>query len=156
MRNHPAKIRSRRVPVAAEVAELRAKHEQRAVRPKVVPAVVVEPQGRNEVRYEVLGSLLAGRRAKDDLSLRDVAGITGISPSTLSRVENGKVMDTGNVITLARWLGVSLGSLTDPLVDDVPQKINSILLSDPKLDKEKRKALCGTFMALYRQLTNGR
>lgn len=52
---------------------------------------------------EVQGWLLT-RREREGLSLREVAKITGVSASTLSRIENGVSFDWETGQALIRWL----------------------------------------------------
>ena len=55
--------------------------------------------------YNVMPSLLSlkERRAKLNLSLREVAKVTGVSPATISRIERGNRCDFGNVKALDDW-----------------------------------------------------
>lgn len=55
--------------------------------------------------YNVMPSLLSfkERRAKLNLSLRDVAKETGVSPATIMRIERGNECDFGNVKALDDW-----------------------------------------------------
>jgi transcriptional regulator with XRE-family HTH domain len=107
------------------------------------------------IRYDVLGRMVKQRRAAEGLSLRDVARQTDISTSTLSRIENGSTADTEQVITLTRWVGITVERLSDPLTESVPQQVKAIILADPKLTPDEREALCSTFSVLYRQMANG-
>lgn len=146
------KIKSRRSSVADEVAELLQKHERR-MRPNG-GIRRSDAKADDGVRYEVLGSLCAQRRDAENLSLRDVTALTGISASALSRVENGKVINTGNAIALSRWLGVSLGAIAGAAPEDSLGAVNRILLGDPRLGKVERKALSSIFSILYRRITD--
>lgn len=137
------KIRSLSGSVADEVAILLSKRKQKSR---------VQANG---PMYAALGSLCAQRRRSSGLSLRDVAQLTGVSPSALSRAENAKVLNTENAVALANWLGVSLGSLGEPPPQDVPCAVQTMLLADPKLTKPQRQTLCDLFEIVYRQMTNG-
>ena len=53
---------------------------------------------------ESLGRLLAKKRG--DRGIRAVAKEIGVSPSTLSRVENGHLPDLENYRKICKWLGV--------------------------------------------------
>jgi len=57
-----------------------------------------------------LALLLIIKRQENDMSLRDVAKETGISPATLSRIERQITAnpDIKTVIKLALWFGVSI------------------------------------------------
>lgn len=57
----------------------------------------------------LFSSAVRQKRAADRLMLRDVADATGLSPSTLSRLENGIEHDMSmtTFVTLCNWLQVS-------------------------------------------------
>jgi transcriptional regulator with XRE-family HTH domain len=56
------------------------------------------------VNTSELGNAVKRRRESLDLSLRDVADETGVSASTLSRIENGTGKpDADNIARLAAW-----------------------------------------------------
>ena len=44
-------------------------------------------------------------------SLRDIALMTGISPATLHRIENGRIPSLGTFVVLCRWLEVNPSDL---------------------------------------------
>ena len=59
------------------------------------------------VNTEELGRSVRRRREQLGLSLRDVAEATGVSASTLSRIENGTGKpDADNIARLTSWLDV--------------------------------------------------
>ena len=81
-------------------------------------------------------------------SLRSVASeIKGISISTLSRLENGKIPDTDTFLLLCDWLGVSPNDFIKlPPIQHEPEKetVEQILLllrMDTTLDTELVEAL---------------
>jgi transcriptional regulator with XRE-family HTH domain len=47
------------------------------------------------------------RAKRGEIGLRELARATGISASTLSRVESGKIGDLDTFLRLCRWLGAS-------------------------------------------------
>ena len=51
----------------------------------------------------LFASMLRARRG--EMSLRQVEDFAGVSPSTLSRAENGKTPDVITFATLCGWLG---------------------------------------------------
>src|SRR5213594_4709469 len=72
-----------------------------------------------------LGSAVRRRREQQGMSLRDVAEETGVSASTLSRIENGTGKpDADNIARLASWLDMPIErvmhhghrSVSDPVV----------------------------------------
>src|SRR6267143_2694754 len=61
------------------------------------------------VNTSELGTAVRRRREQQGLSLRDVADVTGVSASTLSRIENGTGKpDADNISRLTSWLDVPL------------------------------------------------
>lgn len=61
-----------------------------------------------EIALRELGAELKDYREENELSLRAVAGETGISASTLSRLERGHVPDLETVEALADFLGITV------------------------------------------------
>src|SRR5215470_3658667 len=65
--------------------------------------------GKALVNTEELGRAVKRRREELGLSLRDVANETGVSASTLSRIENGTGKpDADNIARLTSWLDVPM------------------------------------------------
>lgn len=104
-----------------------------------------------------LGVILRAKRRAGDLRLKQVTEQTGISPSTLSRLERGAMPDTETVVKLSRWLGVSVG---DMLMDEqlprfsaqemsTPEKISVLLRADTKLSAKAAIAMTDLFCHLY-------
>lgn len=56
---------------------------------------------------------------RESQSLREASKLIGISPATLSRIENGKVPDLDTFSKLCKWLeldpGFVLGKVNDPI-----------------------------------------
>lgn len=145
------RIKSRRTSAADEVAAALQKRDRRTK-----PRPAQSPPNGDGVRFDVLGRLVRQKRSAEGLSLRDAERLTGVSASTLSRLENGKTVEVDKVFSLTHWLNVSVEDVFGAAPQDVPQTIKSILLADPKLTKDESDALCGTFLVLYRQITSGR
>ena len=80
----------------------------------------------NYVKTQELGSAIKRRREELGLSLRDVADVTGVSASTLSRIENGTGKpDADNIARLTAWLEVPVERILSgrPLQDDASQAV---------------------------------
>ncbi|HET6862153.1 MAG TPA: helix-turn-helix transcriptional regulator, partial [Pyrinomonadaceae bacterium] len=61
------------------------------------------------VNTQELGRSVKRKREQLSLSLRDVADVTGVSASTLSRIENGTGKpDADNIARLTSWLDVPM------------------------------------------------
>jgi transcriptional regulator with XRE-family HTH domain len=117
-----------------------------------------------------LGELLKRHRQKEKLSLRAVADATGVSASTLSRVENGVgTPDSPTLARLAQFLGVplerlmsgSLLSTTDagePVVyfptESTPSIVEAHLRADKNLGPDTAKALAELFRVAYNQFAS--
>lgn len=62
------------------------------------------------MNIEDLGSMLARRRG--NMGVRAAAREIGISPTTLSRIENGHVPDIGTLDKVCAWLGEETSRFT--------------------------------------------
>lgn len=101
---------------------------------------------------------------RDGRGLRATATeIGGVSASTLSRVEQGKVPDLDTFLRLCRWLGVSPDEFTDgpsgPQTDDGGQRVDVIaahLRADRTLDRETARALERMVRLAYQAAAAGR
>lgn len=109
------------------------------------------------------------RREQQGLSLRDVAAKTGVSASTLSRIENGTGKpDADNIARLAAWLdmpiervmhgGQRAASDPKPVVyyphESTPEIVEAHLRADRHLSPETAKALSELFRVAYAQFSD--
>ena len=116
-----------------------------------------------------LGSAVRRRREQQGLSLRDVAEETGVSASTLSRIENGTGKpDADNIAHLAAWLDMPIervmhgghGSAADPKPvvyyphESTPEIVEAHLRADRQLSPETAKALSELFRVAYAQFSH--
>jgi transcriptional regulator with XRE-family HTH domain len=118
-----------------------------------------------------LGELVKRQRQRVGLSLREVAQTTGVSASTLSRVENGVgTPDSATLARLAQWLGVPLERLmsgalltqpeaVEPVVyfptESTPSIVEAHLRADKNLKPDTAKALAELFRVAYNQFSVG-
>jgi transcriptional regulator with XRE-family HTH domain len=125
------------------------------------------PTNRMLVNTEELGRAI--RRKRDELgaSLRDVADATGVSASTLSRIENGTGKpDADNIARLTTWLDVPmeriLGSRSEGDEDkavvyfpreSTPEIVEAHLRADRNLTTETASALSELFRVAYAQFS---
>ena len=115
-----------------------------------------------------LGGAVRRRREERGLSLRDVADQTGVSASTLSRIENGTGKpDADNIARLAAWLDMPIErvmhhgnrSTSDPKPvvyyphESTPEIIEAHLRADRQLTPETAKALSELFRVAYAQFS---
>lgn len=120
------------------------------------------------VNTEELGNAIRRRRDQQNLSLRDVADQTGVSASTLSRIENGTGKpDADNIARLASWLDMPIervmhhgqrnASDPKPVVyyphESTPEIVEAHLRADRQLSPETAKALSELFRVAYKQFS---
>jgi transcriptional regulator with XRE-family HTH domain len=120
------------------------------------------------VNTEELGRAVKRRREELGLSLRDLADETGVSASTLSRIENGTGKpDADNIARLTSWLDVPmeriLGSRqadsaeAKPVVyfarEPTPEIVEAHLRADRNLTPETAAALSELFRVAYAQFS---
>jgi transcriptional regulator with XRE-family HTH domain len=112
-----------------------------------------------------LGRAIKRHRDELGLSLRDVADVTGVSASTLSRIENGTGRpDADNIARLTQWLDMPVDRLmrgnedtVEPVVyyphEATPEIVEAHLRADRKLSPETAEALSELFRVAYTQFS---
>ncbi len=123
---------------------------------------------RNIVNTEALGRAVRRKREELQLSLRDVANETGVSASTLSRIENGTGKpDADNIARLTAWLDVPMERILSGRSSDSPQEkavvyyphestpeiVEAHLRADRNLTSETAAALSELFRVAYAQFS---
>ncbi len=112
-----------------------------------------------------LGRAIKRRRQELKLSLRDVADKTGVSASTLSRIENGTGKpDADNIASLSTWLDMpidrimkkhTIGGKVEPVIyyphEATPEIVEAHLRADKNLTPDTAKALSELFRVAYKQ-----
>jgi transcriptional regulator with XRE-family HTH domain len=112
-----------------------------------------------------LGRAIKRRREELSLSLRDVADVTQVSASTLSRIENGTGKpDADNIARLTNWLNMPVDRVMKrtgkdeavaPVVyyphEAMPEIVEAHLRADKNLSTETAKALSELFRVAYEQ-----
>jgi transcriptional regulator with XRE-family HTH domain len=111
-----------------------------------------------------LGRAIKRRREELNLSLRDVADVTNVSASTLSRIENGTGKpDADNIARLTNWLDMPVDRLMkndnadhiEPVIyyphEANPDIVEAHLRADKNLTRETAKALSELFRVAYSQ-----
>lgn len=112
-----------------------------------------------------ISTLLKAKRNERDIGLRAVAQESGVSASTLSRLERGvasSLPDADTLTKLASWLNVPIGFLlseqfkeseeSDPELTTV-EIVEVSLRADKNLSPETAEALAEMFRLLYKQFT---
>ena len=120
----------------------------------------------NFVNTVELGRAIKRRREELGLSLRDVADVTAVSASTLSRIENGTGKpDADNIARLTNWLDMPIDRVmnkqkaadVEPVIyyphEAMPEIIEAHLRADKNLTPETAKALSELFRVAYKQFS---
>lgn len=120
------------------------------------------------VNTHELGRAIRRRREELALSLRDVANETGVSASTLSRIENGTGKpDADNIARLTSWLDVPMERIlggrhsesenSKAVVyypqEPTPEIVEAHLRADRNLTPETAAALSELFRVAYTQFS---
>ena len=114
-----------------------------------------------------LGRAVKRRREELKLSLRDVADKTGVSASTLSRIENGTGKpDADNIARLSNWLDMPIDRVmkkqgeaddVEPVVyyphEATPEIVEAHLRADKNLSPAMAEALSEVFRTAYSQFS---
>ena len=126
-------------------------------------------QYKSLVNTSELGRAIQRKRQEEGLSLRDVADETGVSASTLSRIENGTGKpDADNIARLTAWLNVPMerimggrhaeGDAASPVVyfpqESTPEIVEAHLRADRNLSPETAQALSELFRVAYAQFSH--
>ena len=120
------------------------------------------------VNTEELGRSVKRRREELQLSLRDLADESGVSASTLSRIENGTGKpDADNIARLTNWLDMPMDRIlggrhpdsedSKPVVyfarEPTPEIVEAHLRADRNLTPETAAALSELFRVAYAQFS---
>lgn len=129
---------------------------------------MVQPD-KNLVNTSELGRAIRRKREESNMSLRDVADETGVSASTLSRIENGTGKpDADNIARLTTWLNVPMerimgsrhleGDENKAVVyfpqEAMPDIVEAHLRADRNLTPDTAKALAELFRVAYTQFSS--
>ena len=113
-----------------------------------------------------LGRAIKRRREELGLSLRDVADVTAVSASTLSRIENGTGKpDADNIARLTGWLDMPVDRVMKKATSEdveavvyypheaTPEIVEAHLRADKNLTPDTAKALSELFRVAYQQFS---
>lgn len=107
---------------------------------------------------EAFYAALDAQRAAKSLTWKDVAGATGLSPSTLTRMARGSRPDVDGLASLLAWSGLGAEAFirstradhaTEP---ETLALISTSLRKDPELSPESAQALEQIIAAAYGQM----
>ena len=125
-------------------------------------------QSKSLVNTVELGRAIRRKREELGLSLRDVADETGVSASTLSRIENGTGKpDADNIARLTGWLDMPMERVMGARKSEdgaesavvyfpheaTPDIVEAHLRADRNLTPETAKALSELFRVAYQQFS---
>lgn len=118
----------------------------------------------SEINIRELAAMMRARRGKRGLRLV-AEEIGGVSASTLSRVEQGKLPDLATYLRICRWLGVAPERFTDmntssgmdlsPADASTARIIAAHLRADRTLDPKTAEALITMIQLAYSAIENG-
>jgi transcriptional regulator with XRE-family HTH domain len=113
----------------------------------------------NYLDMEKLANLVRNKRLTR--GLRETAKEIGnVSPSTISRVENGKTPDMETFLALCDWLEVPAAELIknteDEKAPNTPEAITIQLRADRNLDPAIANALASLVTAAYKDLSQNK
>ena len=118
------------------------------------------------INVKELGKHVTRKRESEHLSLRGVAKVTGVSPSTLSRIETAKgfIPDASTLARLCQWLEIPIERVVgwangarsekSQMVvhypnEPTPTIVEAYLRADPALTPETAQALSELFRIAY-------
>lgn len=107
-----------------------------------------------------ISALIKAKRREEELGLRAAADASGVSASTLSRLERGaatSLPDSPTLTKLASWLNLSVDSLLSDKQEPqgrepeltTPEIVEVHLRADRDLSPETARALAEMFKTLY-------
>ena len=112
-----------------------------------------------KVTLSNIGQLLRERRGNG--GIREVAREIGISPATLSRVENGKLPDLETFSKICRWLKIDPGEVLGVkgvvgTASSQDRTVSAHLRADKNQSPEAARALAEMILAAQRMISESR
>jgi transcriptional regulator with XRE-family HTH domain len=117
----------------------------------------VERMPETTVDVEALYAALDSKRKTHDVSWREIARELDVSPSTFSRMAQGRRPDVDTFATLLRWLGMPAesfmrGTKSPAAMEEPVAMVSSYLRSARNVSPEDAEALEDIFRAAYNRL----
>ena len=112
------------------------------------------------VKVEDLGRLIREKRFKERLTLKEVADLIQVSPSTLSRLERQELNaskkssfmpDVSTLTVLSRWLDIPVEGVVLDTQRSVPEVVEVHLRADRNLNPEAAAKIGNIFQKAYEQ-----
>ena len=109
-----------------------------------------------KVTLSNIGQLLRERRGNG--GIREIAREIGISPATLSRVENGKLPDLETFSKVCRWLKIDPGEVlgVKGAASSQDRIVSAHLRADKTQSPEAAQALAEMILAAQRMISESR
>ena len=114
------------------------------------------------IDVEALYAALNSKRKAQETSWREIARELEISPSTFSRMAQGRRPDVDTFATLLRWLGLPAESFMrstrdegGAVAEEPAAMVSSYLRSARNIEPEDAEALEEIFRAAYKRLVRG-
>lgn len=108
-----------------------------------------------EAFYSALATTVTARQMK----WKQVSNQTGVSPSTLTRMAQGRQPDAASLAALSAWAGINPADFVQLPGRKAPSEplvaISALLRADPKLKREAVNALEAIIQAAYEKLRDG-
>ena len=108
--------------------------------------------------YAFVRERLKKTRDRRGLNLRAVEAETGVSATTLSRIERGATTpDLDTLNALIDWLqldGSDVFNATPGNPESVPERVRALLRADPQLDSQTAQALAAVFETAYNEFAD--
>lgn len=115
-----------------------------------------------ELNLESLYSALDVKREERGLTWKQVSNESGVNPSTLTRMAQGKRPDADGLTALVIWGGLKLEDFVIGRTKvhknetDTLSKVAAYLRADPHLTKESAEALSRLLVLSYQHLKDGK
>lgn len=105
------------------------------------------------ITLETLGINLLNKRG--DIGIRRAAEEIGISPTTLSRVENGHIPDLQTFRKICSWMGIDAGAVLGSKLQSHIQspQVGVHFRKDQTLDKNVAQSLANMILAAQRAMS---
>lgn len=92
-----------------------------------------------------------------EISWRQLGQLTGVSPSTLTRMAQGRTPDAASLAALSAWAGINPAAYVDGglvITDgtDTLKEVSVLFRKDPSLEPEARRHLESIIEAAYKSL----